>query len=140
MQKLLVPIDGSEASKRVVQYLISLVRTLGPVELFLINVQPRIDGNVRMFVSKETIDEYHREEGEKALAAAKKILDDAKVAYTSGVHIGNIAEVVVGECKKNQCTGIVMGTRGMGGVMNLVMGSVASQVLHLADVPVTFIK
>ncbi len=140
MQKVLVPIDGSDASKRVVQYLISLARSGGPVEIILINVQPRIDGNVRMFVSREMIDNYYHEEGETALTAAKKILDDAKVAYTSSVQIGKIAETVVAEAKKNHCTGIVMGTRGMGGVMNLVMGSVASQVLHLAEVPVTFIK
>jgi nucleotide-binding universal stress UspA family protein len=33
-----------------------------------------------------------------------------------------------------------MGTRGMGGVRGLILGSVATQVVHLASVPVTLVK
>jgi nucleotide-binding universal stress UspA family protein len=33
-----------------------------------------------------------------------------------------------------------MGTRGMGAVPNLLLGSVASKVVHLVDIPVTLIK
>ena len=35
---------------------------------------------------------------------------------------------------------IVMGTRGLGGIQGLLLGSVATQVIHLAEVPVTLIK
>jgi nucleotide-binding universal stress UspA family protein len=35
---------------------------------------------------------------------------------------------------------IVMGTRGLGGVRGLLLGSVATQLLHLTDVPVTLVK
>jgi nucleotide-binding universal stress UspA family protein len=33
-----------------------------------------------------------------------------------------------------------MGTRGMGSVSNMLLGSVATKVIHLADVPVTLVK
>jgi nucleotide-binding universal stress UspA family protein len=33
-----------------------------------------------------------------------------------------------------------MGTRGLGAVAGALLGSVASQVVHLSDVPVTLIK
>jgi nucleotide-binding universal stress UspA family protein len=33
-----------------------------------------------------------------------------------------------------------MGTRGLGGVRGLLLGSVTTQLLHLADVPVTLVK
>jgi nucleotide-binding universal stress UspA family protein len=33
-----------------------------------------------------------------------------------------------------------MGTRGMGGVKGLFMGSVAMKVVHLSKVPVTLVK
>ena len=39
-----------------------------------------------------------------------------------------------------QCEGIVMGTRGMGAIANLLLGSVAAKVVHLANVPVTLVK
>lgn len=35
---------------------------------------------------------------------------------------------------------IVMGTRGMGALGNLALGSTATKVVHLADVPVTLVK
>jgi nucleotide-binding universal stress UspA family protein len=35
---------------------------------------------------------------------------------------------------------IFMGTRGLGGVRGLLLGSVATQLLHLIDVPVTLVK
>ncbi|MFN5167526.1 MAG: universal stress protein [Pseudomonadota bacterium] len=39
-----------------------------------------------------------------------------------------------------QVDGIVMGSRGMGALGNLAFGSVATKVVHLADVPVTLVK
>ena len=33
-----------------------------------------------------------------------------------------------------------MGTRGMSAISNLLMGSIATRVLNLADVPVTLVK
>ena len=38
------------------------------------------------------------------------------------------------------CDEIIMGTRGMGAIGNLVMGSVATKVVHLAGIPVTLVK
>jgi nucleotide-binding universal stress UspA family protein len=35
---------------------------------------------------------------------------------------------------------IIMGTRGLGGVRGLLLGSVATQLLHMTDVPVTLVK
>ena len=33
-----------------------------------------------------------------------------------------------------------MGTRGMGTIANLALGSVATKVIHLANIPVTLVK
>ncbi|MDP1900390.1 MAG: universal stress protein [Rubrivivax sp.] len=38
------------------------------------------------------------------------------------------------------CDGIVMGTRGMTAIGSVVMGSVATKVVHAANVPVTLVK
>ena len=50
------------------------------------------------------------------------------------------ATAIVQASQKLNCGLIVLGTRGMGTVAGLVLGSVASKVVHLADTPVTMVK
>lgn len=141
MLKLLVPVDGSENSLRLVEYLIKwLGRLAEPVDLHLINVQPSLHGDVGMFLSSEQIRDYHHDEGIKALRAARDILDAAGVLYTFHISVGDPAELIVQFAHDQQCDQIVMGTRGLGSLARLLLGSVASRVIQLADVPVMLIK
>ncbi|HCZ15400.1 MAG TPA: universal stress protein, partial [Candidatus Accumulibacter sp.] len=38
------------------------------------------------------------------------------------------------------CDGIVMGSRGLGAVSSVLLGSVSSRVLEITDLPVTLVK
>jgi nucleotide-binding universal stress UspA family protein len=142
MEKLLLAVDGSECSARAVRWTIEAIGEMKvPSELHVVTVQPAIaSGDVRRFVGSETIERYQREEGDKALAAARALLDEAKVAYTPHILIGQVAQTITDFASQNGCSAIIMGTRGLGGVSGLVLGSVASQVIHLASVPITLIK
>ena len=60
--------------------------------------------------------------------------------YTAGILIGEIAETITKDASDRHCDMIVMGTRGMGTIGSLLMGSVATKVVHLADVPVALVK
>jgi nucleotide-binding universal stress UspA family protein len=53
--------------------------------------------------------------------------------------VGDIAATIVRLAAKQHCDMIYMGTRGMGAVSGLVMGSTATKVLHLASVPVVLV-
>jgi len=50
------------------------------------------------------------------------------------------SKTIVDYAKANKCDHIIMGTRGMGAFGNLVLGSTANQVVHLAEIPVTLVK
>ena len=70
-----------------------------------------------------------------ALARAQGLqLDDPARAY------GVIAHEIVRIAKEHQVDQIAMGTRGMGAVGNLLLGSVAQRVLHQSTVPVLLVK
>jgi nucleotide-binding universal stress UspA family protein len=56
------------------------------------------------------------------------------------VRTGQIAEAVGQVAREENVKHIVMGTRGLGGIQGLLLGSVAMQVIHLAEVPITLIK
>jgi len=53
---------------------------------------------------------------------------------------GQYGETIANYAKEKQCDRIVMGTRGLGAVGGLLLGSVARKVIHLADVPITLVK
>ena len=142
MLKVLVPVDGSKNSDRAVAYAIGFVaNSKAPIELHVLNVQlPIASGGVRMFFKHEEIEAYHQDSGQEALRAARERLDQAGQGYVQHVSIGPIGETIAAYAKEQRCDHIIMGTRGLGAISGMVLGSVATKVLHLTDVPVTLVK
>ena len=139
MKKILVPVDGSENASRVVRHVLTLAGELRePLDIHLLNVQHPFPGTIKGVA--EQARQYHQEQGEAALAGARKLLDDAKVKYSYHVSVGEAAPTVAKFAGELQCDLVIMGTRGMGSLANMVMGSVATKVLHLVHVPVMLVK
>ncbi|MFO1351064.1 MAG: universal stress protein [Gammaproteobacteria bacterium] len=140
MQKILIPVDGSPSAERAVQYVIRQVRAQGLADIHLINIQPSLPGDVAAFLPKQTIADYHHEQSAKQTQSACGALDEGKIPYHLHTGVGIPAEAIVQYAREHDIDHIIMGTRGMGTVGNLVLGSVASKVIHLSDVPVTLVK
>lgn len=141
MRKALVPVDGSPNSDRAVSHVVMLAEINPALEVVLLNVQPEIDDwQVRRFLKKEEVEAMEESRGGDALQSARALLDAARVNYVPQVLIGPVAETIARIALEQNCDGIVMGTRGLGAVAGALLGSVASQVVHLSDVPVTLVK
>ena len=91
-------------------------------------------------MSQDIVDNYYQEEGEKALRSARALLDEASIPYSSHMEVGHIAETIAKFVKEKRCGQIVMGTRGLAAVSGLLLGSVATKVLHLVHIPVMLVK
>ena len=142
MFKVMISVDGSDNSARAVKFIVDQAPLYkAPVELHLLNVQsPVLSGNIRRFIGQEEINKYCHDEATQAMAPARKILDDAKVPYTYHIGVGDIAETVAQYVRDKQCDQVIMGTRGMGSISNMLLGSVATKVIHLSEVPVLLVK
>jgi len=142
MLKVLVPVDASESSDRGVDYLIRIARLLrDPVEVHLLTVHHHIPyGRAASSVAGDQIQQYYQEEGLAALKSARDRLDAAQIPYVFHIGVGEPAEVIVRYAREKACDQIIMGTRGLGAVGGLLLGSVATKVLHLANIPVAFVK
>ena len=142
MLKLLVATDGSDNANRVIDHVIKQAgRCAEPVEVHLLNVQPPLVGvNVKLFISLEDLNAYYHDEGMAALKSGREKLDAAGIEYAFHIGVGDPAAVIAQYAEDKQCEQIVMGSRGMGTVANLVLGSVATKAIHLAKVPVLLIK
>jgi nucleotide-binding universal stress UspA family protein len=140
MSKVLIPLDGStNADRALAQWLAGQADKAG-LDIHLLNIQLPVDGNVSTFVDSEELQEFRREEGLSALAQGRKLLDDAGIAYQHHILVGHPADVIVRYANELSVDEIVMGTHGRTGLLQLLMGSVASEVSEKAKTKVTLIK
>jgi nucleotide-binding universal stress UspA family protein len=142
MQKILVPVDGSENALRALSYALKLAKENKAIGLHLVTVhqEPVIYGEIQVYVSREKMEELQRNHSMDILQPAVDAAKAAGVSCTSEILVGDTASMIVKRADEFNCDGIVMGTRGMSAVGNLVMGSVATKVVHLTKLPVTLIK
>ncbi len=141
MYNILIPVDGSASSERAVRHVVELAKLVGPMQAHLVNVQPAVTAwEVKRFLREEEINGLHESLSEEATQAACAILDAAGIPYQRHHRVGEVAETIAELADSSGCNQIVMGTRGMGSVEGLLLGSTSTKVLHLVHVPVTLVK
>jgi len=140
--KVLIPLDGSTNAERAVEYVITQMADLKQSpQLLLLNVQWKIaTANVKMFINQETINDYYREQGMAALQGARAVLDAAQLSYQYHISVGSPAESIAEYAREQGVDQIVMSRHGQGGLQQILLGSVVSKVLHLAECPVLLVK
>ena len=140
MLRILVAVDGSASSMHAVRHLAKLLQGQPESEVHILNVQVPLPGAASRFLSRKDVKAFHSDEGDRALKEARRLLDEAGVQYEPHVAVGQIAPTIVDYAEERRCDQILMGTRGLGPVENLLLGSVAMKVLHLTKLPVTLVK
>lgn len=140
--KFLIPIDGSAQAERAVDYLLNHVQAWRESpQICLLNVQWKVaTGNVKLFINADTINDYYRELGMSALSSARTKLDAANLSYEYHISVGVPAEAIVQYAQKNAVDQIVMTSRGEGDWQAMLLGSVVSKVVQLADCAVLIVK
>lgn len=133
--KILVPVDGSAASNKAVDYAIEMAQ-LADAEIRILSVVPDITptlhgalaGDLAMPDTTPVIEEIKEKLKGK----------DIKVHYE--VRRGDIAEEILKCEKENGMDAVAMGNRGLSGLAELLLGSVSSKVVQLSKVPVVVLK
>lgn len=141
MLKMLLPVDGSDACSKAIARFIPILGWYKEMPgIHLLNVQYPLHGDISMFVNEENIKQYHQEEGLKDLVQVRELLDTANVAYQYHILVGEPAETIMQFARAQQCDQIVIGPRGLGLVTGMLLGSIASKLIHLSDIPVLLVK
>ena len=138
--KIVVPLDGSEPARRALETAIVLARRLGDAELRLLNAQPPIPASVGDFVGSEAVHGYYDDEAVKAFADVRALLQRCDLRHSLDYRIGPAGQAIADFARETKADQIVMGTRGLGAVKGLMLGSVATRVAQLAHCPVTLVK
>ena len=139
MKRLLVPVDASPNATFAVRHVINEFLKDSAMEVHLLNVQPPFSKHVAQFASRKDRDAWHRDEAEKALAPARKLLEQHGIPYAASHKLGERAKVIVDEAKRLRCHQIVMGTARKNSLTRMLQDSTTNSVLEKTSVPVELI-
>ena len=89
---------------------------------------------------REIVDKYHSEEAEKVLAPISKFLLRHGINAKSSWKVGPAGRSIAKMAESGKFDLVVMGSHGHSAWTNLVMGSVATQVLANCKVPVLLVR
>jgi nucleotide-binding universal stress UspA family protein len=140
MKSLLVSVDGSPNADRAVAFAIRMARAVQGMKIILLNVQEQLERWYQHGLASDSSREHLRQQGQAQAAAARRALDESGCSYEFLIVFGKPAETIVQAARDHGCSGIVMGTRGLGELQNVFIGSTSFKVVQLTELPVTLVK
>ncbi len=135
--KIIVPIDFTSTTNKVVKYAVSIADKMGGHVIFL-HVVNDFHGYDMLLVhpSFSLITNDLKEKAEEKVADLVENYQDLKGGVSGKVIIGNVAKEIVDFAAKENAEMIIIGARGVRGLEELLMGSTAKKVLDTAVCPV----
>ena len=141
--KILLASDGSKHALHAVKYAVKLVRQLSSASNSITLVSVHDDAalhHARSLMGSDAVTEYLREFSEKELKPARKVLEAAGIKHDMEQRIGHVAQEIVACAKKGKYDLIVLGAKGRGAILDVLLGSVAQRVLASSSTPVLLVK
>ncbi len=139
--KILLAVDGSAYTKKMLAYLTThqeLFTTSN--DYTVLTVRAALPARAVSVAGREVVDDYHREESERVLAPVTKFLVRHGIDAKSSWKTGPIGVTIAKFAQSGKFDLLIMGSHGHGSLVNMVMGSVATQVLSQCEVPVLLIR
>jgi nucleotide-binding universal stress UspA family protein len=144
MVRMLVATDGSPHAIRAAELAARLVRELREAEVILVNVGhiPAIafGGLGEGIVDFRMLEESLEQAGKAILNEAERIFDKTGIRVTRAFAHGEPSVEIIEKAREHKADLIVMGSRGLGQIGGLILGSVSERVLHGAHVPVLIVR
>jgi nucleotide-binding universal stress UspA family protein len=139
--KILLPIDGSEYTKRALAYIAAHDELLpGRHDYIAVTVVAPIPEYAARFLQRGAMDEHYREQAEQVLGPLRAFAKMQGWRLREAVMHGPAADTIAGLAQTEKPDLIVMGTHGHSALGNVVLGSVATGVLARCKLPVLLIR
>ncbi|MEQ6916711.1 universal stress protein [Halomonas aquatica] len=137
-RSILVPVDGSEHAKKALSVACQLARQEGS-SLVLLHIPEMLAheatlvwgiGAIAIEASQEQRDSAGRQVMDRAAESAR---DQGAPHIETMIAQGDPARTILDEAARRGVDAIVMGSRGLGDLKGLVVGSVSHKISHAAD-------
>ncbi len=137
-KRILIAYDGSEHAQRAAVIAGNMARMQKGTELWLLCVMEQVPSEL----GKPYIDDLiieRTQTGSDLIEKAKELIGK-KVEVHEELLFGSPAESIMSVATNQKCDLIIMGTRGVGGLRALFIGSQIQKVISLSSIPVLAVK
>lgn len=139
--KILVAVDGSPYTKRMLAYLAAHDEWLGEHhEYTVVHSVMAVPPRAASAVDKAVLAAYYEAEAEKVLKPIRQFFAKQDLSATFVTKIGHAADNIAAVAVKGKFDLLVMGTHGHGSLGKLVMGSVTTKVMAHCQTPVLLVR
>ena len=135
---MLVAVDGSESSKKAFDQSVFLAQKCNS-KLYVVHVVLDWEYGGDSAATFELIEEL-RAKGMELLEGCKTQAIQSNVQVETLLEQGDYAHEIIEVAKRNGCDVIIMGSRGMSPIKELLLGSVSLKVMHDASCPVMIVR
>ena len=139
--KILVPVDGSPFTKRMLAYLAAHDEWLGGAHAYtLLHVAPAVPPRAAAVLDKEVLAAHYSEESEKVFKPLRTFFAKQKIPAEFVAKVGPAADAIALLAAKGKFDLLMMGSHGHGALGNLVMGSVTAKVMARCETPLLIVR
>ncbi|WP_018753685.1 universal stress protein [Paenibacillus sanguinis] len=141
-QNILVAYDGSKAANKALDKAVALSKLSPGTQLQVLHAYdyPRLYVAEGFAPVPASINKEVYELAEQIVLEAEQRLEAAGAAPNVSMVQGSPAETILDYAKERGVDLIVIGSRGLGGIRQFVLGSVSHNVVQHAEVPVLIVK
>jgi nucleotide-binding universal stress UspA family protein len=130
-KNIVAAVDGSEYSHRALAHAKALAQRFGAA-LRIVHIFPHTS-DLLGYEDFEKLFSRRKATGQAVLDEARQQLGEINFSVSEELQEGPEAESIVAIAEKFQADLIVIGTRGLGAIKGLVLGSVSLKVIHYAS-------
>ncbi len=138
--KVLLAVDGSAYTKKMLAYLAAHELFSPKNDYTAFTAQLALPPQARAALGKEVVAKYYEDEGKGVMDPVTKFLKRHGMTVKSLCKTGRPGGLIAKLAEDGKFDLVVMGSHGHGALVNLVMGSVATQVLANCKVPVLIVR
>jgi nucleotide-binding universal stress UspA family protein len=139
--KILIAADGSPYTKRTLAYLAAHDEWLGNRHQYtVVHAVLEVPHRAAAFVGSEAVRKFHEEDAEAVFKPIRAFFEQQGIEANFVFLVGHAADQIARYAEDGKFDLIMMGSRGHGELLNLVLGSVANQVLARCSTPVLLVR
>ncbi len=139
--KILVPVDGSAFTKRMLAYLAAHDEWLGDSHQYtVLHVATPVPPRAAAVLDKAVVQAHYAEESEKVFKPIRTFFGRQKIGAEYLAKVGPAADTIASVATKGKFDLLIMGSHGHGVLGSLVLGSVTTKVMAHCGVPVLIVR